>query len=183
LTRQGTRLKRFGLVTTNSLSQVFQRRAMESHLKAKKPVGLLMAIPDHPWTKATRAAAAVRIAMTVAAAGAQEGRLFEVTKEEGLDTDEPNVEFRETRGRINSDLTVGVDVTALPALQANTFLASRGMQLIGVGFIVTPNEAEHFGPWPTAGTGKPYPALSQWPRPNRHATRRHGHRFVRIGGR
>ncbi|MGH6869056.1 MAG: DNA methyltransferase, partial [Methylocella sp.] len=32
LTRKGTRLKRFGLVTTNSLSQVFQRRVMDRHL-------------------------------------------------------------------------------------------------------------------------------------------------------
>jgi hypothetical protein len=38
LTRKGARLKRFGLVTTNSLSQVFQRRVMEKHLSAKKPV-------------------------------------------------------------------------------------------------------------------------------------------------
>ena len=82
LTRKGTRLKRFGFVTTNSLSQVFQRRVMERHLKAKKPVSLLMAIPDHPWTKATRDAAAVRIAMTVAASGKVDGRLFEVAKGE-----------------------------------------------------------------------------------------------------
>ena len=83
LTLKGTRLKRFGFVTTNSLSQVFQRRVMERYLKGKKPVSLLMAIPDHPWTKATRDAAAVRIAMTVAALGKHGGRLFEVTKEEG----------------------------------------------------------------------------------------------------
>jgi hypothetical protein len=145
LTRKGTRLKRFGLVTTNSLSQVFQRRVMEKHLGAKKPVSLLMAIPDHPWTKATRDAAAVRIAMTVAEAGAWEGRLLAVTKEERLDTDAPNVELRETRGRINSDLTVGADVTALPALQANDFLASRGVALHGAGFLITPNQAELLG--------------------------------------
>ena len=54
LTRKGTRLKRFGLVTTNSLSQVFQRRVMEKHLSAKHPISLLMAVPDHPWTKATK---------------------------------------------------------------------------------------------------------------------------------
>jgi hypothetical protein len=145
LTRKGTRLQRFGLVTTNSLSQVFQRRVMEKHLSAKKPVSLLMAIPDHPWTKATRDAAAVRIAMTVTTAGAHEGRLFEVTKEEGLDTDAPNVELRETVGSINSDLTVGADVTALPHLKANEFLASRGVVLHGAGFIVTQSEAEHLG--------------------------------------
>ncbi len=145
LTRKGTRLKRFGLVTTNSLSQVFQRRVMEKHLSGKNPVSLLMAIPDHPWTKATRDAAAVRIAMTVAAAGAHDGRLFEVTKEEGLDSDTPIVELDEMYGKINSDLTVGADVTALSALKANEFLSSRGVVLHGAGFIVTPAEAEHLG--------------------------------------
>jgi hypothetical protein len=70
VTRKGTRLQRFGLVTTNSLTQTFQRRVLERHFKAKARVSLLMAIPDHPWTKATREAAAVRIAVTVAAAGA-----------------------------------------------------------------------------------------------------------------
>jgi Fe2+ or Zn2+ uptake regulation protein len=145
LTLKGTRLKRFGFVTTNSLSQVFQRRVMERYLKGKKPVSLLMAIADHPWTKATRDAAAVRIAMTVAALGEHEGRLSEVTKEEGLDTDEPTVELRETHGRINSDLTIGADVTSMPALKANAFLSSRGMQLMGAGFIVTPAEAKHLG--------------------------------------
>jgi hypothetical protein len=34
LTRKGTVLRRFGLVTTNSISQVFQRRVMERHLRA-----------------------------------------------------------------------------------------------------------------------------------------------------
>ncbi|MDQ6702743.1 MAG: class I SAM-dependent DNA methyltransferase [Pseudomonadota bacterium] len=145
LARNDAQLKRFGLVTTNSLSQVFQRRVMEKHLGAKKPVSLLMAIPDHPWTKATRDAAAVRIAMTVAEVGAHDGRLLEVTKEAGLDTDAPKVELRETRGRINSDLTVGVDVTKACALQANDFLCSPGVKLHGDGFIVTLAEAEHLG--------------------------------------
>ena len=50
---QGPRRKRFGFVTTNSITQVFSRRVVARHLEAKKPVSLLMAIPDHPWTKAT----------------------------------------------------------------------------------------------------------------------------------
>ncbi|MGB8841737.1 MAG: DNA methyltransferase [Aliidongia sp.] len=69
LSRKSTRLKRFGFVTTNSITQEFSRRVMARHLKAKKPISLVMAIPDHPWTKATRDAAAVRIAMSVAAPG------------------------------------------------------------------------------------------------------------------
>ena len=48
LTRKGTVLRRFGLITTNSVSQVFQRRVMERHFKAKKPISLVTAIPDHP---------------------------------------------------------------------------------------------------------------------------------------
>ena len=65
--------QRFGFVTTNSITQVFSRRTVARHLEFKKPVSLLMAIPDHPWTKATENAAAVRIAMTVAAAGLARG--------------------------------------------------------------------------------------------------------------
>ncbi len=46
--------RRFGLVSTNSITQVFSRRVVAQHLVAKRPISLLMAIPDHPWTKATR---------------------------------------------------------------------------------------------------------------------------------
>jgi hypothetical protein len=145
LTAKGTSLKRFGFVTTNSLSQVFQRRVMERHLNAKTPVSLLMAIPDHPWTKATRDAAAVRIAMTVAAKGRHEGQLLETVREEGLETDEPHIELSETHGTINSDITVGADLTRPVALQSNSGLSSRGMMLFGAGFIVTPVEAELLG--------------------------------------
>ena len=53
LTAKGTKLQRFGFVTTNSITQVFSRRTVAKHLDAKKPISLLMAIPDHPWTKAT----------------------------------------------------------------------------------------------------------------------------------
>ncbi len=69
LTKPKTQLRRFGLVTTNSITQTFQRRTIERHLTAKRPLSLTMAIPDHPWTKAAPDAAAVRIAMTVAKLG------------------------------------------------------------------------------------------------------------------
>ena len=145
LSSKGTRLKRFGFVTTNSITQQYNREFVERHLKGKNAVSLLMAVPDHPWTKATRDAAAVRIAMTVAAFGEHEGRLFEVTKEEGLDTDEPIVELRETQGRINSDLTLGADITRTVALQANDLICSPGVKPHGAGFIVTKTEATHLG--------------------------------------
>ncbi len=137
--------KRFGFVTTNSITQVFSRRVVARHLGAKKPVSLLMAIPDHPWTKATEKAAAVRIAMTVAAAGRREGVLREVLKEDKLDTDQPEVDLSAKTGHINSDLTIGADVTAAEPLRANAGLSSPGVKLHGDGFIVTPQEAEHLG--------------------------------------
>lgn len=141
LLKPKSRLKRFGYVTTNSISQVFQRRVMEPYLNAKKPLSLTMAIPDHPWTKVTRDSAAVRIAMTVAEAGKHDGLLMDVTLEEGVETDSPVIQFVEKRGRVNSDLTVGVDVTSLSALRANTQIAHKGFQLNGDCFVMQPQEA------------------------------------------
>ncbi|TAD88717.1 MAG: class I SAM-dependent DNA methyltransferase [Alphaproteobacteria bacterium] len=145
LTRRNTRLRRFGLVTTNSISQVFQRRTIERHCSAKKPISLVMAIPDHPWTKATPDAAAVRIAMTVAERGSHDGVLREVIREEALETDEPRITLKDRQGRIHSDLTVGPDVTTARALLANEGLCSPGVKLHGSGFIVTPDQAKGLG--------------------------------------
>ncbi|WP_309298817.1 class I SAM-dependent DNA methyltransferase [Hansschlegelia plantiphila] len=145
LTRKGARLRRFGLVTTNSISQVFQRRAVERRLGASAPVSIVMAIPDHPWTKASRDHAAVRIAMTVVEAGSKDGALREVAAEHGLETDAPVVELRETVGRINADLTVGANLANAKSLLANEGLSSRGVSLHGAGFIVTPFQAKALG--------------------------------------
>jgi hypothetical protein len=145
LTGKGSQLRRFGLVTTNSITQEFSRRVMKRHIASKSPLSLVMAINDHPWTKATDEAAQVRIAMTVAEKGKRSGVLREVRRERGLDTDQPEIEFSEQIGAINADLTVGVDVGDVTMLRANEALASRGMSLHGDGFIVTPEEANYLG--------------------------------------
>lgn len=181
LTTPGTRLQRFGFVTTNSITQTFSRRVIEGYLapqspspsgvsgetapgsfrtvrgtvRAETPEGeglahstgltLLYAIPDHPWTKATRDAAAVRIAMTVAGRGDLPGTLLSVTQESALETDDPLIMTVETPGRINADLTVGSDVTSVVPLLANEGLSSPGVKLHGAGFIVSPAEAEALG--------------------------------------
>jgi len=145
LLRKGSNLRRFGLVTTNSITQEFSRRVIEKYLAAKTPLSLIMAIPDHPWTKATPDAAAVRIAMTVAERGIHESTLREVTKEKDLETDQPEIEFRTTIGKLNADLTIGADVTSTISLKANEGLCSPGVKLHGDGFIVTPQEAIHLG--------------------------------------
>ena len=108
-------------------------------------LSLILAIPDHPWTRATKDAAAVRIAMTVAARGTRDGRLIEITGEAGLDSDAPALEERVATGAINADLTLGADVTAVEPLKANEGLTSRGVMLFGSGFIVARNIAEQLG--------------------------------------
>jgi len=151
LTRKDTKLKRFGFITTNSISQVFQRRVTERHLTAKNPISLVFAIADHPWTKATKDAAAVRIAMTVAKAGTHDGVVLSVTREAELDTDTPKIDYERREGRINSDLTIGVDVAKAKALLANEGLCSRGVPLHGAGFMVSRSEAEYLGLGKIAG--------------------------------
>ena len=154
LTAKGAVLKRFGFVTTNSITQEFSRRVIAKRLDARPPVSLALAIPDHPWTKATRDAAAVRIAMTVVDAGSGEGLLLTVVTEEALDSDAPRIDLRQGVGRINPDLTLGTDVTAAKALLANEWLCSPGVKLHGAGFIVTPTQAAFLGLGRRDGLGR-----------------------------
>jgi hypothetical protein len=191
LTRPDTTLRRFGFVTTNSITQTFSRRVIESYLHKSSPergggageardgggspsetsleaesplhpqpvaggppphsgedaqrLSLILAIPDHPWTKATKDAAAVRIAMTVAEAGAHDGRLVEIVNESGLDTDEPTLVVRETVSRIHSNLSVGADATSAIKLQANSGICHDGVKLHGKGFSITKADAIALG--------------------------------------
>jgi hypothetical protein len=145
LTLKNTRLRRFGFVTTNSIAQVFQRRVVEHRLKADRPISIVLAIPDHPWTKASPDSAAVRIAMTVAELGEWEGVLREVVREDKIETDEPIISLNERKGWINADLTIGADVTRVKTLLANDALCSPGVKLHGDGFIVSREKAKQLG--------------------------------------
>lgn len=144
LAAKGSLLIRFGFVTTNSITQTFSRRVIENYLESGD-VSLLLAIPDHPWTKASKDAAAVRIAMTVAVRGGGEGRLVEIVREAALDTDKPSLVEAGAIGRIGPGLSLGADAGSALALAANEGISSRGVALHGAGFIVSPSEAVHLG--------------------------------------
>ncbi|WP_252257614.1 class I SAM-dependent DNA methyltransferase [Erythrobacter aurantius] len=147
-------LIRFGFVTTNSITQTFSRRVIESYLQ-EGAISLLFAIPDHPWIEAPKGhprqkgkrkkeqgPAAVRIAMTVAMAGETEGALSAVRRESDLDTDSPKVDFHApVMGKINADLTCGTDVTKAARLQANFGIGHDGVKLHGKGFSITRADA------------------------------------------
>ena len=144
-TGKGTR--RFGLITTNSLRQTFNRRVLEPHLNdLKKPLSLLFAIPDHPWVD-TQMAAAVRIGMTVASLGNRNGRFLSIASEsrETNEADGRSVTFETQTGKLFSDLRIGTDVTRAKPLVSNAGLAYRGVQLIGAGFIVSRSQAASLG--------------------------------------
>lgn len=141
-TGKGTR--RFGLITTNSLRQTFNRRVLEPHLNdPKKPLSLLFAIPDHPWVD-TLYGAAVRIAMTVGAAGNRGGRLLTVATEsrQKSEADGRLVTFDHRVGKVFANLQIGADVAGAKPLKANAGLAFRGMTFMGQGFILSEAEAK-----------------------------------------
>ena len=144
-------VERFGFITTNSITQTFNRRVVQEFLTdASRPVALAYAIPDHPWVDAADGAA-VRVAFTVAGPGASPGSLLRVTHEAAADDDAHDVTLVEQSGTINADLTVGADVVSARALQANSEISGLGVLLIGAGFIVTPQQAAHLGLGRVAG--------------------------------
>jgi hypothetical protein len=149
LARRG-KIQRFGFITTNSITQVFNRRVVAMHVADKKPLHLAFAIPDHPWVDASDGAA-VRIAMTVGEKCAGEGILALVAKEHKVNERERAVSFQETLGIIHADLRQGVDITQAVPLQAADGLVSQGMKLHGRGFVVSPDEAQILGRGRTYG--------------------------------
>lgn len=146
-------VRRFGLITTNSLRQTFNRKVLEPHLNdPKSPLSLTFAIPDHPWVDAGDGAA-VRIAMTVAEAGRTPGRLLTVTEERRGDAEAEGrpVVFSIETGRIFANLRIGADVLSAVSMKANSGLSNVGMQLHGAGFILSPENATSLGLWQVEG--------------------------------
>jgi hypothetical protein len=123
--------KRFGFITTNSITQPFNRVVVE----AAKPK-LKYAIPDHPWVDGVDGAA-VRIAMTCGAMS-REPAILETVVDEGDMPDGYGERWvklaRVTADILNADLTVGVDVQAASDLKSNRDIAVQGMNPLGLGF-------------------------------------------------
>lgn len=135
-------VQRMGLITTNSLTMVFNRRVVQAALD--QGTHLVMAIPDHPWVDSTDGAA-VRIAMTVLAAGSGEGQVLTATDEQAGEHGEVAVSLATTAGVIHADLKVGANVAAAQPLRANAKIGNRGVIPHGAGFIVSQAEAAQLG--------------------------------------
>jgi hypothetical protein len=140
-------VRRFGLITTNSIRQSFARRVIHGFLSpegGERTIGLRFAVPDHPWTDSADGAA-VRIAMTVAGRESKDGELAEVLEEADINDQTVLVRLKSRHGRILSDLRIGADVAQARALVANSGLSSAGFKLHGSGFILAADEAENLG--------------------------------------
>ena len=138
--------ERFGLITTNSITQTFNRRIVEAHLEPEDqgaaPLAVAFAVPDHPWVDR---GAAVRVAMTAGASSARmdarAGVLATVIEETPTAEGYADVTLAHREGKIHADLTVGADVTQAKPLDANDGLSSFGMMLSGRGFVLSADEA------------------------------------------
>lgn len=140
LVRAG-KLRGFGLITTNSITQTFNRAVLHRHLTAEDRMSIVFAIPDHPWVDSADGAA-VRVAMTAGAPGEVEGVRYTVVKETSTGDVEVDVELSvPSRGMIMEDLRVGVSTGSAVPLAANSNVAYWGVKFYGDGFIVTPDEA------------------------------------------
>ncbi len=134
------RARGFGFVTTNSISQAFNRRVVADALGRYEEMKIAFAIPDHPWVDPADGAA-VRIAMTCVRGGGGAGELLEVVEEAEGGGEERVVRFAVRGGDIHADLRCGVDLAGVRRLGANRGLACPGVQLSGQGFVLDPEQA------------------------------------------
>ncbi len=134
-------VKRFGFITTNSITQTFNRPVLESALA--DGLRISFAVPDHPWVDSADGAQ-VRVAMSVMDRQTGPGTLWTSRDETPDDDGAHNVVFDTDTGAIFSDLRTGVDTGALTSLAANAGLACPGVQLSGQGFVVTPDDVSRF---------------------------------------
>lgn len=136
------RLRQFGLITTNSITQSSNRRVLQPHLGAG--LRLLYAVPDHPWVAA---GADVRIAMTVAGLSSQPAIHAVTVDSDSQSSSGERILLRESAvPRIHSNLCVGADVSELVPLEANARLSYMGVILVGMGFALSQSEVATVDP-------------------------------------
>ncbi len=133
-------IRRFGLISTKSISQSLNRRVLQQALAGESNLRIAFAVPNHPWVDSADGAA-VRIAMTVADSTTGDGRLAMVVSEKESAGLERTVELRHQYGQIGADLRIGPDVLGTAPLKANALISGTGLILGNRGFVLTSKEA------------------------------------------
>ncbi len=135
--------RRFGLITTNSITQTFNRKVVEKHL-GRKELGIVFAIPDHPWVRET-GTADVRVALSVVARGPGVGRYLEVTAEPADRAGLPKPVFTEHQGQVRADLRLSGETVQVAPLSANSNIAAQGVIPLGDGFRISRSDFRSLG--------------------------------------
>lgn len=139
------KLRRFGLVTTNSITGKFNRQVVANALE-NQGVRLSYAIADHPWYDE---GAAVRIAMTVGAVHSIPDApvVGTVTNETRTGADElEHIQVAERPvAEIHADLTAGARLASAQPLKANQGVCFQGVNLVGKGFVLSAAEVKTLG--------------------------------------
>jgi hypothetical protein len=138
-------LKRFGLITTNSIVQSYSKGLIEDHLTAKDGISLLLAIPDHPWVESSDGAA-VRVSMTVGiskSAFPGSATILRVV-DESPENENAKLE-KEIVDSINASLQRDIGQQNVQALLANREMCFQGVVPAGDGFKLEPEELLNLG--------------------------------------
>lgn len=130
--------KQFGFITTNSITQTYNRRIVRDFI-ANDNGRILFSIPDHPWVDTTDGAA-VRVAMTVGSRKKSDGVCKTIKSEHISSNGEYFVSFSDKVGRINEDLRAGVNVSSTFQLIANENISNQGVTPLGEGFRLFPDD-------------------------------------------
>jgi len=138
------KIVRFGFITTNSVTQPFNRRVVEVLLSSSPTESIVFAVPDHPWVDSADGAA-VRIAMTVVRKGDVLGRLLLGPEGGKNEKQVRDIRLSERIGKINANLTIGARLGQAHILRSNSGLANQGVTPLGKGFRLTCEQVEELG--------------------------------------
>jgi hypothetical protein len=128
-----TQVLRFGLITTNSISQSAATKIVHNAI-ATGAATLIFAIPDHPWVDSTDGAD-VRVAMTVIGRSSNGlGRLLTLASESTDGAGLPILHFDEQVGVIDARLRIGAPLFTSKPLISNSAVCYMGITLVGAGF-------------------------------------------------
>jgi len=124
---------RAGLITTNSITQPFNRTLI--NIAATRGASVIWTVADHPWVDEV-GSAAIRVAMTVL--GQPGPATLVQVNERGQVISEVHAE------RLNADLTVHADIAAASriSLVGNAGMSARGFTLVGSGFLISAEKAQ-----------------------------------------
>ncbi|HNN91573.1 MAG TPA: class I SAM-dependent DNA methyltransferase [Pseudomonadota bacterium] len=139
------RLRRFGLVTTNSITGKFNRQVVANALE-QKGIRLSYAIADHPWYDE---GAAVRIAMTVGTVHSSPdsstvGIVQDETRTGAHELEHIQI-VEKAAPQIHADLTAGARMASARPLHSNQGVCFQGITLVGEGFRLDEGQIEKLG--------------------------------------